>query len=87
MELIMVFRCDVLNSKSIVLDANILIRAFLDCFISSGKRSKGLSPAQAIRIFYTQISMHHGLPFEVKIPNVTTREAIEELEFAHVFNI
>ena len=43
-------------------------------------RLNGLTPAQAIRIFYTQISMHHGLPFEVKIPNTSTREAIEELE-------
>jgi DNA-damage-inducible protein J len=43
-------------------------------------RQNGLSPTQAIRIFYSQICMHHGLPFEVKIPNSRTQEAIEELE-------
>ncbi len=43
-------------------------------------RQNGLSSAQAIRIFYSQICMHHGLPFEVKIPNVVTRAAMDELE-------
>ena len=43
-------------------------------------RRNGLSPAQAIRIFYNQIWMHHGLPFEIKIPNAMTQESIEELE-------
>ena len=47
----------------------------------------GLSSAQAIRIFYSQICMHHGLPFEVKIPNSETRAAIDELEMGkgHVY--
>jgi DNA-damage-inducible protein J len=43
-------------------------------------RQNGLSSAQAIRIFYSQICMHHGLPFEVKIPNSATRAAMDELE-------
>jgi len=40
----------------------------------------GLSPTEAIRIFYTQITLRNGLPFEVAIPNATTRKALEESE-------
>lgn len=38
----------------------------------------GLSPTEAIRIFYTQITLKQGLPFEVTIPNATTRKALED---------
>lgn len=40
----------------------------------------GLSPTEAIRIFYTQITLKRGLPFEVTIPNATTRKALEDSE-------
>ena len=40
----------------------------------------GLSTAEAIRIFYTQICLNKGLPFEVKLPNKETLAAIHELE-------
>ncbi len=40
----------------------------------------GLSQAEAIRIFYTQICLTQGLPFEVKVPSSLTLEAINELE-------
>ncbi|MCF6777982.1 type II toxin-antitoxin system RelB/DinJ family antitoxin [Thiotrichales bacterium 19X7-9] len=40
----------------------------------------GLSTAEAIRIFYAQICLNKGLPFEVKVPNKATLEAMEELE-------
>ena len=29
----------------------------------------GLSPTEAITLFYTQVTLHRGLPFEVRIPN------------------
>ena len=38
----------------------------------------GLSPTEAIRIFYTQITLKQGLPFEVAIPNATTMKALAE---------
>ena len=38
----------------------------------------GLSPTEAIRIFYTQITLKKGLPFEVFIPNETTRNELED---------
>ena len=39
----------------------------------------GLSVSEAVSLFYRQIIMHQGLPFEVKIPNRETIEAMEEL--------
>ncbi len=43
-------------------------------------QSLGLSPSTAINLFYRQIVEHRGLPFEVKLPNVTTREAMRDAE-------
>ena len=40
----------------------------------------GLSTAEAIRLFYSQVCLQNGLPFEVKIPNKETRDAMAELE-------
>ena len=40
----------------------------------------GLTPADAVRILYKQVCLHHGLPFELKIPSKDTFLAIEELE-------
>ena len=40
----------------------------------------GLNQTEAIRIFYKQIVINKGLPFEVKIPNNTTQKAICETE-------
>ncbi len=40
----------------------------------------GMTAAEAIRIFYSQICLQNGLPFDVKIPNKKTMEAIDELE-------
>ena len=38
----------------------------------------GLSPTQAITLFYRQVTFHHGLPFEVKVPNAETRAALRQ---------
>ena len=38
----------------------------------------GLSATEAISLFYKQVSLHHGLPFEVKIPNAQTLDAIRQ---------
>lgn len=38
----------------------------------------GLSAAEAVRLFYTQICLHKGLPFEAKIPNKTTAQAMKD---------
>ena len=38
----------------------------------------GLSEAEAIRLFYAQVILHHGIPFPVKVPNAETLVAFEE---------
>ncbi len=38
----------------------------------------GLTPTEAIRIFYTLISLYGGLPFPVRIPNEKTRKVLEK---------
>lgn len=38
----------------------------------------GLSPTEAIRMFYTQIVLKKGLPFEVRIPNEETEQALHD---------
>jgi DNA-damage-inducible protein J len=38
----------------------------------------GLSPTEAIRMFYTQITLRNGLPFDVSIPNDVTIKALED---------
>jgi len=41
-------------------------------------RSLGLTPTEAIRIFYKQISLRGGLPFTITIPNKLTATTIEK---------
>jgi len=38
----------------------------------------GLSPTEAIRMFYMQIALRNGLPFDVAIPNDETIKALED---------
>ena len=39
-----------------------------------------LSTSDAIRLLMVSIADEHRLPFEVRVPNISTREAIAELE-------
>ena len=45
------------------------IRVLADC---------GLNLSDAIRLFLRQVIVNNGLPFEIKVPNATTRAAMEE---------
>jgi DNA-damage-inducible protein J len=40
----------------------------------------GLSSSDAIRMFYKQITMRKGLPFDARVANATTREAARDAE-------
>jgi len=40
----------------------------------------GINATQAITLFYQQVKLHRGLPFEVKIPNRATRQTFEDTE-------
>jgi DNA-damage-inducible protein J len=41
-------------------------------------RKLGLTPTEAIRIFYRQISLRGGLPFPIEIPNELTASTLEK---------
>jgi DNA-damage-inducible protein J len=38
----------------------------------------GINTADAIRMFFAQVSLHQGLPFDVRIPNKETIKAMED---------
>lgn len=40
----------------------------------------GLSTTQAITLFYQQVRLNQGLPFEVRIPNAVTRQTFAETD-------
>jgi DNA-damage-inducible protein J len=41
-------------------------------------REIGLNTTQAVTLFFRHVKNYRGLPFDVKIPNETTRKAIAE---------
>ncbi|MCH8836723.1 MAG: type II toxin-antitoxin system RelB/DinJ family antitoxin [Candidatus Marinimicrobia bacterium] len=41
-------------------------------------RDLGLPASQAVTLFYRQLVLHKGLPFEVKLPVEVTRKALED---------
>lgn len=41
-------------------------------------RKLGMSPTEAIRLFYKQICLRGGLPFPVLIPNDLTKETLDK---------
>ena len=43
----------------------------------------GLTVSQAISLFYKQVELHDGLPFEVRLPNAATRRALDDAEARH----
>ena len=41
-------------------------------------KALGLTTTQAVNLFFTQVSLNKGIPFDVHIPNEATAKAIEE---------
>jgi DNA-damage-inducible protein J len=41
-------------------------------------KALGLNASEAITLFYRQVALSRGLPFEIKLPNETTRAAIRD---------
>ncbi len=41
-------------------------------------RRVGLTPTQAVTLFYKQVTLHRGLPFAVRVPNARTRRAMRD---------
>lgn len=38
----------------------------------------GMSATEAITLFYRQVTMHQGIPFDVRVPNAETIEALRQ---------
>lgn len=49
-------------------------------------RELGLSPTVAVALFYKQITLARGLPFEVKIPNEVTLKTFKETDAGENWN-
>lgn len=43
-------------------------------------RDLGLTATQAIRLFYRQVELRNGLPFDVVIPNETTQRTFSDTD-------
>ncbi len=43
-------------------------------------RELGLTPSQAINLFYRQVCLRRGLPFAVEIPNKTTLRTFQRTD-------
>jgi len=41
-------------------------------------KNLGLPASQAVTLFYRQLVLQKGLPFEVRLPNELTRKALED---------
>ena len=65
-------------------NANTYVRARIDedtkARASEALESMGLSMSDAIRLLMMRIADEQCLPFDVKAPTATTRQAIDELE-------
>ena len=63
---------------------NTFVRARIDADTkeraANALEAMGLSISDAIRLLMLRIADENRLPFEVKVPNATTRKAIAELE-------
>jgi len=40
----------------------------------------GLSESEGVRLLLKSLVLHNGLPYELKIPNLESRKAIEEVD-------
>ena len=40
----------------------------------------GIKPSEAVRMFYHQVELNQGIPFEVRVPNAETVQAIKDIE-------
>ena len=46
-------------------------------------RRLGLSTTQAITLFYKQVQLREGLPFEIAVPTPATRRTFESTDAGH----
>jgi len=63
---------------------NAVIHTRIDASLKAGAEdilSKiGISSSEAIRLFYKQVTLHNGIPFDVRIPNKLTAGTLHKSE-------
>lgn len=47
-------------------------------------RQLGMTTTQAIRLFYQQVVIRNGMPFDINVPNQVTQKAIEASRLGHL---
>jgi len=61
-----------------------VIHTRIDATLKAGAenilKQVGISSSEAIRIFYRQIELNHGIPFDVRIPNKLTVDTLHKSE-------
>ena len=66
------------------MDPDATVRANIDPDLKSEVedlfKSLGLSVAEAITLFYRQVKLEQGLPFEVSIPNEVTEKTFKDTD-------
>jgi DNA-damage-inducible protein J len=64
--------------------ADTYVRARIDSgtkvLATKALEAMGLTISDAIRLLMLRIATEHRLPFDVKVPNATTRKVLEQLE-------
>lgn len=43
-------------------------------------KNLGLNASEAIKLFYSQVKLHQGIPFLIKIPNQTTKRTFSKTD-------
>jgi DNA-damage-inducible protein J len=76
------YNINVVNSGAIMTGKTAFIRARIEPSLKYNVEiileQLGLNSTEAIRLFYRQIEIYKGLPFQIKIPNAQTRKAIND---------
>ncbi len=65
-----------INMKTAIINAR--IKPELKKDVEAILSQLGMTTTQAITVFFEQVKMNKGIPFELKIPNAETIEAMEE---------
>ena len=66
----------------IIMSNNAVVHARIDSSIKKDAESVfsslGMTPTEAVRLFYTQVSLHKAIPFQLHIPNDLTKKPLDE---------
>jgi DNA-damage-inducible protein J len=70
------------DGKESAMNKSATVRARIEPGLMRGAeailKKVGLTPSEAITLFFAQVTLHKGLPFPVRIPNRETKRALRE---------